>query len=161
MDCELWAYQTVTAWLADRHPGTYSFPPSPKKLLHSFLRCLKNSRSRFKSFYFFRKKLQSFDGFDQMSAFWSMFWFKPFRNFLRKIAIFRTFDHWSEILSLSAGRPLSQGVCPALALSPPPLDRGKWRNHPPPTTFHSNPPPQLMFPASCGGGGEGGGEHGN
>ena len=95
-------------------------PPSPKKFLHSFLGCLKNSRSRFKSFIFFRKKLRSFDGFDQMSAFWSMFWFKPFRNFLRKIAIFRTFDHWSEILSLSAGRPISQDVCPALALSPPP-----------------------------------------
>jgi hypothetical protein len=108
-------YQTVTAWLADRHPGTYSFPPSPKKFLHSFLECLKNSRSRFKSFIFFRKKLRSFDGFDQMSALWSMFWFKPFRNFLQKIAIFRTFDHWSEILSLSAGRPISQGVCPALA----------------------------------------------
>ena len=51
-----------------------------------------------------------------MSAFWSMFWFKPFRNFLRKIAIFRKFDHWSEILSMSAGRPLSQGVCPPLVL---------------------------------------------
>ena len=62
----------------------------------------------------FAKNLRSFDGFDQMSAFWSMFWFKPFRNFLRKIAIFRTFDHWSEILSLSAGRPISQGVCPPL-----------------------------------------------
>ena len=138
------------AWLASRHPlELIHFPPSPKKFLHSFLGCLKSSRSRFKSFYFFRKKLRSFEGFDQMSAFWSMFWFKPFRNFLRKIAIFRTFDHWSEILSLSAGRPLSQGVCPSLALSPSPLDRGKWRNHPP----HSKPPPpQLMFPASCGGG---------
>jgi hypothetical protein len=106
--------QTVTAWLASRHPGTYSFPPSPKKFLHSFLGCLKNSRYRFKSFIFFRKKLRSFDGFDQMSAFWSMFWFKPFRNFLRKIAIFRNFDHWSEILSLSAGWPISQDVCPPL-----------------------------------------------
>ncbi len=46
----------------------------------------------------FAKNLRSFDGFDQMSAFWSMFWFKPFRNFLQKIVIFRTFDHWSEIL---------------------------------------------------------------
>jgi hypothetical protein len=65
--------------------GTYSFPPpSPKKFLHSFLGCLKSSWSRFKSFYFFRKKLRSLEGFDQMSAFWSMFWFKPFRNFLRK-----------------------------------------------------------------------------
>jgi hypothetical protein len=54
------------------------------------------------------------EGFDQMSAFWSMFWFKPFRNFLRKIAIFRKFYHWSEILSMSAGRPLIQGVCPPL-----------------------------------------------
>ncbi len=27
--------------------------------------------------------------------------------------IFCTFDHWSEILSLSAGRPTSQGACPA------------------------------------------------
>jgi hypothetical protein len=49
-----------------------------------------------------------------MSAFWSMFWFKPFQNFLRKIAIFKKFDHWSEIMSLSAGRPISQGVCPPL-----------------------------------------------
>jgi hypothetical protein len=49
-----------------------------------------------------------------MSAFWSMFWFKPFRNFLRKITIFRNFDQWSEILSMSDGRPLSQGVCPSL-----------------------------------------------
>ena len=64
------------AWLASRHPGLIPFPPSPKKFLHSFLGCLKNSRSRFKSFYFFRKKLRSFEGFDQMSAFWSMFWFK-------------------------------------------------------------------------------------
>ena len=106
--------QTVTAWLASRHPGLIPFPPSPKKFLHSFLGCLKNSRSRFKSF-FFRKKLRSFEGFDQMSAFWLMFWFKPFRNFLRKIAIFRNFDLWSEILSMSAGRPLSQGVCPPLS----------------------------------------------
>jgi hypothetical protein len=29
----------------------------------------------------FAKNLRSFDGFDQMSAFWSMFWFKSFRNF--------------------------------------------------------------------------------
>ena len=114
------ARQTVTAWLASRHQTssrTYSFPPpppSPKKFLHSFLGCLKSSWSRFKSFYFFRKKLRSFEGFDQMSAFWSMFWFKPFQNFLRKIAIFRNFDLWSEILSMSAGRPLSQGVCPPL-----------------------------------------------
>jgi hypothetical protein len=43
-----------------------------------------------------------------------MFWFKPFRNFLRKITIFRNFDQWSEILSMSDGRPLSQGVCPSL-----------------------------------------------
>ncbi len=50
-----------------------------------------------------------------MSAFWSMFWFKPFRNFLRKITILRNFDQWSEILSMSDGRPLSQGVCPSLA----------------------------------------------
>jgi hypothetical protein len=49
-----------------------------------------------------------------MSGLWSMFWFKSFRKFCRKIAIFCTFDHWSEILSLSAGRPISQGVCPAL-----------------------------------------------
>ena len=93
-------------------------PPSPKKFLHSFLGCLKSSWSRFKSFYFFRKKLRPLEGFDQMSAFWSMFWFKPFRNFLRKNAIFRRFDHWSEILSMSAGRPLSQGVCPPLVRIP-------------------------------------------
>ena len=103
------------AWLASRHPlELIHFPPSPKKFLHSFLGCLKSSWSRFKSFYFFRKKLRSLEGFDILSAFWSMFWFKPFRNFLRKIAIFRTFDLWSELLSMSAGRPLSQGVCPPL-----------------------------------------------
>jgi hypothetical protein len=33
---------------------------------------------------------------------------------LRKITIFRNFDQWSEILSMSDGRPLSQGVCPSL-----------------------------------------------
>ncbi len=111
--------QTVTPWLASRHHlELIHFPPSPKKFLHLFLGCLKSSRSRFKSFYFFRKKLRSFEGFDQMSAFWSMFWFKPFRNFLRKIAIFRNFDHWSEILSMSAGRPLSQGVCPPPSIAP-------------------------------------------
>ncbi len=49
-----------------------------------------------------------------MSGLWSMFWFKSFRKFFWKIAIFRTFDHWSEILSMSAGRPISQGVCPPL-----------------------------------------------
>ena len=109
------ARQTVTAWLASRHPlELIHFPPSPKKFLHSYLGCLKSSWSRFKSFYFFRKKLRPLEGFDQMSAFWSMFWFKPFRNFLRKITIFRTFDQWSEILSMSDGRPLSQGVCPSL-----------------------------------------------
>jgi hypothetical protein len=43
-----------------------------------------------------------------------MFWFKSFRKFFRKIAIFRNFDHWSEILSMSAGRPLGQVVCPSL-----------------------------------------------
>jgi hypothetical protein len=108
--------QTVTAWLASRNPGTYSFPPSPKKFLHSCLRCLKNSRSRFKSF-FFREKLRSFDGFDRMLGLWSMFWFKSFRKIFPKIMIFCTFDHWSEILSLSAGRPISQGACPALPLT--------------------------------------------
>ncbi len=65
-------------------------------------------------FIFFRKKLRSFDGFDQMSRLWSMFRFRFFRIFCEKIAIFRTFDHWSEILSMSAGRPLGQGVCPPL-----------------------------------------------
>jgi hypothetical protein len=43
-----------------------------------------------------------------------MFWFKPFRNFLRKFTLFRNFDQWSEILSMSDGRPSSQGVCPSL-----------------------------------------------
>jgi hypothetical protein len=90
-------------------------PPLTQKVSTFVLGCLKSSMSRFKSFYFFRKKLRSLEGLDQMSAFWSMFWFKPFRNFLRKIAIFRNFDHWSELLSMSAGRPLSQGVCPPLA----------------------------------------------
>jgi hypothetical protein len=45
-----------------------------------------------------------------------MFWFKSFRKFFRKIVIFRNFDHWSEILSVSAGQPLGQGVCPSLVL---------------------------------------------
>ncbi len=49
-----------------------------------------------------------------MSRLWSMFRFRSFRIFCEKIAIFRTFDHWSEILSMSAGRPLGQGVCPPL-----------------------------------------------
>jgi hypothetical protein len=61
--------------------------------------------------FFYREKFRSFDDFEQMSGLWLMFWFKSFR----KIAIFRNFDHWSEILSMSAGRPLSQGVCPPLA----------------------------------------------
>jgi hypothetical protein len=52
-----------------------------------------------------------------MSAFWSMFRFRSFRIFCEKIAIFRTYDHWSEILSMSAGRPLGQGVCPPLPLT--------------------------------------------
>ncbi len=64
--------------------------------------------------FLFREKLRSFDGFDQMSGLCSMFWFKSFRNFFWKITIFCTFDHWSEILSLSAGRPISQDACPAL-----------------------------------------------
>ena len=113
------ARQTVTAWLASRHQtssGTYSFPPPPppKKFLHSFLGCLKSSWSRFKSFYFFSPKITTFGRFRPNVAFWSMFWFKPFRNFLRKITILRNFDQWSEILSVSAGRPLGQGVCPSL-----------------------------------------------
>ncbi len=90
------------------------FPPSPKKFLHSYLGCLKSSWSRFKSFYFFSPKITTFGRFRPNVAFWSMFWFKPFRNFLRKITIFRNFDQWSEILSVSDGRPLSQGVCPSL-----------------------------------------------
>jgi hypothetical protein len=64
--------------------------------------------------FFFREKFRSFDDFEQMLGFWSMFWFKSFGKFCRKIAIFCTFDHWSEILSMSAGRPISQGVCPPL-----------------------------------------------
>ncbi len=55
--------------------------------------------------------------FDQMSGLWSMFWFKSFRKNFRKITIFCTFDHWSEILSLSAGRPISQDACPALRIT--------------------------------------------
>ena len=52
-----------------------------------------------------------------MSRIWSMFRFRSFQIFCEKIAIFRTFDHWSEILSMSAGRPLGQGVCPPLCVS--------------------------------------------
>jgi hypothetical protein len=33
---------------------------------------------------------------------------------LPKITIFRNFDQWSEILSMSDGQPLGQGVCPSL-----------------------------------------------
>jgi hypothetical protein len=64
--------------------------------------------------FFFRQNLRHWEGSDQMSAFWSMFWCTPFRNFLRKFTIFRNFDQWSEILSMSDGRPSSQGVCPSL-----------------------------------------------
>ncbi len=74
----------------------------------------------------FAKNLRSFDGFDQMSGLWSMFWFKSFRNFFRKIAIFRNFDYWSEILSMSAGRPISQGVCPPLAHRTPTVPYMTW-----------------------------------
>ena len=66
--------------------------------------------------FFFRQNLLPWEGSDQMSAFWSMFWCTPFRNFLRKKTIFRNFDQWSEIWSVSAGRPLGQGVCPSLRL---------------------------------------------
>jgi hypothetical protein len=95
--------------------------PAPPPLLAEwcstfYLRCLKNARSRFKFFFFFCEKFRLFDDFEQMSGLWSMFWFKSFRKFFRKIAIFRNFDHWSEILSMSAGRPLSQGVCPPLPI---------------------------------------------
>jgi hypothetical protein len=65
--------------------------------------------------FFFREKFRSFVDFEQMSGLWSMFWFKSFRKIFRKIAIFRNFNHWSEILSLSADRPISQDVCPPLA----------------------------------------------
>jgi hypothetical protein len=72
-----------------------------------------------------------------MSAFWSMFWFKPFRNFLRKFTIFRNFDQWSEILSMSDGRPLSQGVCPSLG----------------PLSWLTNS--ALVYDTKCGGEGSG------
>ncbi len=98
--------------MAPTRPANSSLPPPPPELLHLSVRCLKNSMSRFKSF-FFRKIAIIYD-FEQMSGLWSMSWFKSFRKFFRKIAIFCTFDHWSEILSLSAGRPISQGVCPPL-----------------------------------------------
>jgi hypothetical protein len=49
-----------------------------------------------------REKFTIFWRLDQMSGLWSMFWFKSFRKFF---GIFRNFDHWSEILSLSADRP--------------------------------------------------------
>ena len=56
-----------------------------------------------------------------------MFWFKSFRKFFRKIAIFQNFDHWSEILSLSADRPISQDVCPPLVVAPADCcNYGKW-----------------------------------
>ncbi len=76
-------------------------------------------------FFYFREKFRSFDDFEQMSGLWSMFWFKSFRNFFRKIAIFRNFDHWSEILSLSADRPISQDVCPPLP-DPDPIGFKCW-----------------------------------
>jgi len=62
--------------------------------------------------FFFREKLRSFDGFDQMSGLWSMFWFKSFRKFFRKIAIFRKFDHWSEILSDVGWSTIKSGCLP-------------------------------------------------
>ena len=113
------ARRTVTAWLASgsRHPLElihFIFPPSHKKFLHSYLGCLKSSWSRFKSFYFFSQKITIIWRFRTNVGNWSMFWFKSFRKFFRKIAIFRNFVHWSEILSVSAGRPLGQGVCPSL-----------------------------------------------
>ena len=100
--------------------GTYSFhfPPLTQKVSTFVPRVSKKFMVEMYTFgFFFRKKLRPWEGFDQMSAFWSMFWFKPFRNFLRKITIFRYFDQWSEILSMSDGRPLGQG-CPSLSNSP-------------------------------------------
>ena len=92
---------------------SFHFPPLTQKVSTFVPRV---SKKFMVEMFFFRQKLRPWEGFDQMSAFWSMFWFKPFRNFLRKITIFRNFDQWSEILSMSVGRPLSQGVCPSLAL---------------------------------------------
>ncbi len=63
-----------------------------------------------------------------------MFWFKSFRKFFRKIVIFRNFNHWSEILSVSAGRPLGQGVCPSLVKRKDYSDKqndfnAKWKDY--------------------------------
>ena len=103
-------------WLPHFLQILLSLPP-PTELLHLSVRCLKNSMSRFKSFYFFSRKISIIWRFRTNVGNWSMFWFKSFRKIFRKIAIFRNFDHWSEILSMSAGRPLGQGVCPSLILN--------------------------------------------
>ncbi len=68
--------------------------------------------------FFFRQNLLPWEGSDQMSAFWSLFWCTPFRNFSRKNTIFRKFRPVVEILSVSDGRPWSQGVCPSLVTAP-------------------------------------------
>jgi hypothetical protein len=73
-----------------------------------------------------------------MSRLWSMFRFRSFRIFCEKIAIFRTFDHWSEILSMSAGRPLGQGVCPPLVGGGPNSTRGQ-NTVPDPKNIKSSP----------------------
>ena len=124
----------MTAWLASgsRHPLLglihFIFPPSHKKFLHFYI---STSKRFMVEMFFFRQNLRHWEGFDQMSAFWSMFWLKPFRNFLRKFTIFRNFDQWSEILSVSAGRPLGQGVCPSLgrsfSLGPGGVREAQWK----------------------------------
>ncbi len=64
-----------------------------------------------------------------------MFWFKPFRDFLRKFTIFRNFHQWSEILSMSDGRPSSQGVCPSLGVPEFLCCRMIWVPHRPKLPF--------------------------
>ena len=89
----------------------FIFPPSHKKFLHFYI---STSKKFMVEMFFFRQNLLPWEGSDQMSAFWSMFWCTPFRNFSRKNTIFRKFRPVVEILSVSDGRPWSQGVCPSL-----------------------------------------------
>ncbi len=64
--------------------------------------------------FFFAKNYDLLTILNKCRDFGRCFGLNLFEKFFAKIVIFCTFDHWSEILSLSAGRPISQGVCPPL-----------------------------------------------
>ena len=84
-------------------------PPHKKKSFY-----ISTSKKFMVEMFFFRQNLLPWEGSDQMSAFWSMLWGTPFRNFSRKNTIFRKFRPVVDILSVSDGRPWGQGVCPSL-----------------------------------------------